>query len=295
VALLLIAAPASAQHSALADSIHWLQGPATSRLGSEAELRVPENCSFTGEDDAEKFMRLTGNPPDGLEKGILLCQASDSSDDIWFVVFSYDDIGYVRDDEGSSLDSNAILSSIRKGTESSNKERRKRGWQVLTIDGWVNAPHYDSSTHNLTWAMLAHDEEQNRVVNHSVRLLGRSGVLHADLVLGPQQLTTELPAFNSVIGTTHFLPGNTYAEWRDGDKVAAYGLTALVAGGAGAAAVKLGLFGKLWKLIVAMFAALWKVLIAALVGIGAWLKNLFKRSSSSEPARVPDPPPPDAT
>jgi uncharacterized membrane-anchored protein len=43
--------------------------------------------------------------------------------------------------------------------------------------------------------------------------------------------------------------GKTYAEFRPGDKIAQYGLAALIGGGAGAAAVKLGLFGALWKFI----------------------------------------------
>jgi len=52
-----------------------------------------------------------------------------------------------------------------------------------------------------------------------------------------------------------YVPGHKYAEWRPGDKVAAYGLTALVAGGAGVALAKSGLLVKFWKLIVAGIAA----------------------------------------
>jgi len=44
-----------------------------------------------------------------------------------------------------------------------------------------------------------------------------------------------------MIGGFSYSSGYKYAEWRSGDKVAAYGLTALVAGGAGVALVKSGL------------------------------------------------------
>ena len=54
----------------------------------------------------------------------------------------------------------------------------------------------------------------------------------------------------------HLLPGQAYSDWRSGDKVAKYGLTALIVGGAAAAAVKTGLLFKFWKLIVAGFLAL---------------------------------------
>ena len=46
-----------------------------------------------------------------------------------------------------------------------------------------------------------------------------------------------------------FKAGSRYAEFGQGDKIAAYGLTALVAGGAGAALAKSGLLSKMWKAI----------------------------------------------
>ena len=56
-----------------------------------------------------------------------------------------------------------------------------------------------------------------------------------------------------------------------GDKIAEYGLTALVVGGAGAAAAKAGLLKGLWKFLLAG----WKLVIAAIVGLGALLKRIF--------------------
>ena len=114
--------------------------------------------------------------------------------------------------------------------------------------------------------MCSSDLEGGRTVNHSVRLLGRGGVMHADLVTTPEQLAALVPTFNTMIGGYTYSAGYKYAEWRSGDKVAAYGLTALVAGGAGVALVKSGLLVKFWKLIVIGFAAL----------VGA-LKRLWSR------------------
>jgi len=194
-----------------------------------------------------------------------LCPAN-GTNDTWFVLFSYDESGYVRDDEGASLDADAILESVRQGTEAGNRERKRRGWGTLTVEGWATKPFYDRATNNLTWAITAHDNEGGRTVNHSVRLLGRGGVMHADLVTTPEQLAALVPTFNTMIGGYTYSPGFKYAEWRSGDKVAAYGLTALVAGGAGVALVKSGLLVKFWKLIVIGFAAL----------VGA-LKRLWSR------------------
>jgi uncharacterized membrane-anchored protein len=66
-------------------------------------------------------------------------------------------------------------------------------------------------------------------------------------------------------------PG-TNSEWRQGDRIAEYGLTALVAAGAGAAAVKLGLFAKLGKL----FAKFAKLIIVGVVAIGAFLSKILR-------------------
>ncbi len=55
---------------------------------------------------------------------------------------------------------------------------------------------------------------------------------------------------------TQFNSGETYAEWKPGDKVAEYGLAGLIVGGAAAAAVKTGLFKGLWKILLVGGAAI---------------------------------------
>ena len=52
-------------------------------------------------------------------------------------------------------------------------------------------------------------------------------------------------------------------------------MTALIAGGAGIAAAKLGVFGKLWKVIIAAFIAMKKLIIVAVLAIVDFVKNLF--------------------
>ena len=251
VCLALLPAAAAAQ----LDKIPWAKGPTKGVLGAEATITVPASCLFTGMDGVKAFLEATQNNASGNERGVLLCPANGTSD-TWFVLFSYDQSGYVRDDEGASLDADAILASVRSGTEAGNRERKRRGWATLTVEGWATKPFYDRATNNLTWAITAHDNEGGHTVNHSVRLLGRGGVMHADLVTTPEQLAVLVPTFNTMIGGYTYSAGYKYAEWRSGDKVAAYGLTALVAGGAGVALVKSGLLVKFWKLIVIGFAAL---------------------------------------
>jgi len=252
LALCLLFVPVLA--AAQADKIPWTKGPTRGALGVEATVSVPAGCLFTGPDGVKTFLEATQNIPGGNERGVVMCQLNEQGNP-WFVLFSYDESGYVRDDEGSSLDADAILASVRSGTEAANRERKRRGWGTMAVDGWTTAPFYDKATNNLTWAITAHDDSGGRTVNHSVRLLGRGGVMHADLVTDPSQLAALVPTFNGMIAGFTYTPGFKYAEWRSGDKVAAYGLTALVAGGAGVALVKSGLLAKFWKLIVIGIAA----------------------------------------
>lgn len=258
-------------------SVQWITGPNTVDMGDGlAQIEVPKGHLFADAGDTRELMRLNGNPPTDQEIGLI---TPESEDEDWFLVFEYAPVGYVKDDEKDEIDADAILDSIREGTEASNDERKEMGAEALHIKGWFEKPHYDEKTHNLVWAIEAHgDDPSHQVVNYDVRLLGREGYVSATLVAGPDQVAAKLPAVEELLGGFTFTPGQRYAEFKEGDKVAEYGLAALVAGGAGAAAVKLGLFAKLLKLL----GKAWKLVIVALVVVAGWLKRLFAGRARQE-------------
>jgi uncharacterized membrane-anchored protein len=263
--------------------IDWAVGPVAGKLGTVAQVSVPASCRFTDARGAKKFMELTQNPASGDEQGVLLCTDAKRDSSMWFVVFTFDKSGFVKDDEKTSLDAAAILETLKRGTNDGNDERRSRGWPELEVVGWERAPYYDTVTNNLTWATRVREKSStSESVNHSVRLLGREGVMNVDLVADPTQFTSAVTDFNNILTSYTYTPGHRYSEWRAGDKVAEYGLTALIAGGAGAAAMKLGLFGKLWKLLVVAFLALKKLLIVAVLAVAGFFRKLFaKRQTPS--------------
>jgi uncharacterized membrane-anchored protein len=236
-------------------SIAWTSGPATCKLGHVARLELPTGFQFTDKDGTRQILESLENPTSGAEVGLVIPDPGESDTPSWFAVFEYDPIGYVRDTDKDKLDADAILESIRRGNEKGNEVRRKNGWTEIQVIGWHKPPFYDERTHNLTWAIIGATNE-NRSVNYSVRLLGRGGTMSAELVVDPEELDASLPAFETMIAGFNFTPDNDYASFRQGDKVAKYGLTALVAGGAGAVAMKTGLLARFWKLIVVGFLAL---------------------------------------
>lgn len=241
------------------ESVKWLNGPCNASLGDIAEIRVPIGYMFAGGADTKKIMEVMGNIPSDEEVGFLTPGESD-----WFVVYEFSEVGFIKDDEKNSLDADALLKSIQKSTVEGNKIRKKRGFPSMLNIAWLDKPHYDEATHNLEWAIQGEDDKGDKFVNHNTRMLGRKGMMVVTLVADPTNITAVMPDFEASLKDFTFKAGNTYAEFKQGDKLASYGLTALVAGGATAVAVKTGLFKYLWKFIVFIF-----------VGLSAFFKKIW--------------------
>jgi len=274
--LLVSSCLADAQESAPLSEIRWQKGPSIADLGANAQISVPTGFVFAGPEDTRKIMVMSHNPPSGKELGFVAPE-----DSAWFVVFEFDSLGYVRDDEKGSLDSDALLSAIRKANDAGNKEREKRGWAKMNIVGWEQSPHYNTTTNNLEWAIRG-ECEGTLVVNNNTRLLGRGGVMHVTLVSDPESLQLLLPRYRTLIGGFAFKQGSRYAEFRAGDKVAEYGLSALVVGGATAVAAKTGLIKALGKGVYALVLAAFAALVSVFRAITSRVKQLFSTAQKSK-------------
>lgn len=121
--------------------------------------------------------------------------------------------------------------------------------------------------------MFESESSHKDVVNYNTRLLGRHGVMDVVVVATPEKLGGAIDDFKRKVPGFHFAPGETYGEYKPGDHVAAYGLAALITGGAVAVAAKKGLF----TVIGGFLLAAWKFVLAGLVAMSAWFKSLFKK------------------
>jgi uncharacterized membrane-anchored protein len=248
----------------LLKSINWQRGPIDADVGSQAKVKVPAGFMFTAGEGTRKLLEAMGNPTHGNELGFL-----SPTNLQWFVVFEWADTGYVKDDDKDKLDPQALLSSIKRGTELGNKRRAKMGVAPMTIVGWEVPPTYNAQTHNLEWAIRG-ESEGHPVINYNTRLLGREGVMEAALVIKPERLQEALPVFQGLLGGYSYKSGHTYAEYRNGDKLAKYGLAALITGGAAAVAMKTGLLSA----IILLIKKGAKAVIVAVVAFVAWIKRL---------------------
>jgi len=253
----------------------WLTGPTTVDLGPAAQLALTEDLAFVDGQVSRRLLETWGNTPSNQEVGMVRPTAEDQD---WIVIFEYVEEGYIKDDDKDDIDADAILDSYKRGTEESNERRKELGIPGLHVTGWYESPHYDVGSHNLVWGMNAASDDGSQTVNYNIRLLGREGYMSVTLIDEPERLDASRVAVQSLLKNFSYKSGKTYADWVPGDKVAEYGLTALIAGGAGVAAAKLGLFAAAAKFL----GKAWKIIIIGLVALGGALKRIFGGGARQE-------------
>ena len=269
-----------AQLVSIAKSLKYQQGEVDLR-GGLATLTVPTNFNYLSPDDAETVLvKLWGNPPTSEKPLGLLIPAGMTplSSNAWVVTIDYSEDGYVKDNDASKINYGDLLKKMQAGISENNKARTEHGYPAITLVGWAAPPHYDAATHKLYWAKdLKFDGEEQDTLNYSIRLLGRKGVLELNAVAGLGQFAEIDRQTPEILGMVDFKEGNRYADFDPKvDKVAKYGIATLVAGGAIAAAAKLGFLKVLW---VGILAAK-KFIIIGIVAVAAFFKKMFARKNN---------------
>lgn len=230
--------------------LNWLVPGSVGRVADKAEFKVTDNYTFLGSADTDKFLEINGNPPHGNSYTVASVNAN------WFGILNFAPEGYIKDDE--SIDADELLSALKEQNTRSNEERRKQGYPALVLEGWYFPPRYDKSTNRLEWGTkIRNEQDQSLIVNVSTKILGRSGYTSAILVADPETLDQDLLDFKNALKNFDYVGGEKYSEWKEGDKVAAYGVGALVLGGAAAAATSKGGLKAIGLAILAGLAAVW--------------------------------------
>jgi len=252
------------------EKIKWQYGPLKATLGTQATIKLSKKYQFLDARATKKLQTKLGNTNSNKELGSVFPSDKKKS---WFLLFEYEDSGYIRDDEKDDLDASKLLEGYKRSTEASNEYRKKKGIAPLTVLGWSEKPHYDAKTNNLVWALLAQSNGR-KIVNYNMRLLGRGGYFSVILVTGASTLNQDKKeAIKLISKYFKYNKGKKYTEFKEGDSVAKYGLMALIAGGGGLAAAKLGLFAKLGKFLLKG----WKVIAVVIAGLLAGIKKYFSK------------------
>ena len=239
----------------------------------------------------EVIIDMWGNPASSAEGGLGLVFPAGKTfvdEDAWGAVITYEDSGYVTDDDAKSADYDALLNDMKAGEETENKQRAEAGYPAIHLVGWAERPTYDGTHHSVVWARnIGFAANKENSLNYDVRLLGRFGVLSLNMVSTMSHLPEVKAAAAKFGASATFDQGARYADFvPDVDKTAGYGIAGLVAAGAGVAvAKKLGLIA-----IILAFGKKLLIPIVLLFGVlGRRIKGLFGRKSEAEVEVAPPP------
>lgn len=248
---------------------------------ANATLKLGTQFRFLDARDAERVLsELWGNPPGSGAIGMLVPSGVPlSHEDSWAVVITYNDDGYVSDDEASSIDYDEILAQMKQATSDANEDREAAGYGRLDLVGWATKPHYDAAANKIYWAKeLKFAGAEENSLNYDIRVLGRGGYLSLNAVASMSELAVVERDMRNVLEMVEFDAGQRYADFDEStDKIAGYGLAALVGG---AVAAKAGLFGKLAALLIAGK----KLVIPLLIGFAALFARFYKKKKAETTA-----------
>jgi len=252
-----------------------VHGPNTVTLKDQAQLALPAGYGFVPPKEGAAVMDMLGNQTDERFVGLIFPEAEESS---WFVTMDYEPSGYIKDDDAKDWDADELLQNLKDGTEAGNEHRRELGVSEIQVTRWVERPAYDAQTHRLVWSAEAREKsgkDTDPTVNYNTYVLGREGYVSLNLITNASTVEADKPSAHELLAAVNFNEGKRYTDFNGStDKVAAYGLAALVGG---IAAKKLGLLAGL-GLFLAKFA---KLIVVGVAAAGGAVAKFFKGRNAS--------------
>ncbi len=246
------------------------RGPVDIPLIDQGTLALPEGYAFVPKQESARLLRASGNSASPTLIGLVF----PLSDEQWSASIDYTEEGYIRDDDAKDWNADELLTSLKDGTEAENQDRIARGFPPLAVTGWIEVPQYDAATHRLVWSAKVVETDNPRdqgTANYKTYALGREGYFGLNLVTSTATVEGDKKYARELLSAISYSPGKRYADFTEGtDRVAEYGLAALVAG---VAAKKLGLIAIIGAFVL-KFA---KVFIIGFGVFGVALAKLFRR------------------
>ncbi len=254
------------------------RGPATIALGDQATLKLPQGYAFLPTREASSLMMAMGNQVDDNFIGLVVpANFVDDDAEEWMVSIDFDPAGYIKDEDAKSWNADELLQNLKDGTEAANAEREKAGVTPIEVTRWIEPPAYDATTQRLVWSVEGHDKgappNADNTINYNTYVLGREGYMSLNLITSSSKIEGQKPIARTLLGGVAFNDGKRYDQYdATTDKLASYGLAALVGG---VAAKKLGLLA----VLAALAAKSFKLIIVGVVAVGAAIRKLFARKA----------------
>lgn len=248
-----------------------------------AHINLPPGFKFIDGKQSQFILHsLWQNPNDPSILGMIVKDSFhlNTLDAGWVFTVSYDDAGYVKDDDADKIKYDELLTDLKKGQEEANIERKKEGYNAMHLLGWASSPYYDKQNKVLHWAKeYSVEGDEAHSLNYEIRVLGRKGILSLTALATVDQLEDVKKNIPAVLKMAQYDKGYKYEEFDSGiDKVAAWTIGGLVAGKLLAKAGFLVILLKFWKLI-----------LLGIAGASAAIKRFFGFKKKEETLAIEQP------
>jgi len=258
------------QHAWKAAEQAMQTGPRSIALRNQATLALPAGYGYVPVQQAGALMEQMGNSVNESFLGLVMPLDKDSE---WMATLDYEAAGYIMDDDAKHWKADELLDELKQGTEAGNERRARLGIPALEVTRWIEPPAYDATAQRLVWSIELHDKGAaagaDPTVNYNTYVLGREGYISLDLITSGSHIEAEKPIAKTLLAAVAFNEGKRYADFNSStDKVAEYGLAALIGG---IAAKKLGLLA----MAGVFFAKFFKLIAVAVVAGGAAVRRFF--------------------
>ena len=256
------------QIDSIEKSFKYEQGTITLANGI-GKIKIPKGFKYLNSAQSEKVLvDLWGNPKSETPSlGMILPESQGVMGQGGYVFnIEYEEMGYVKDDDADDINYDDLLAEMKEESIAENEQRKKEGFEPITIVGWAAAPFYDKDRKILHWAKeLKFGKDPVNTLNYNIRILGRKGVLVLNAISTIQYLPSVKKDLGQVLDIVEFSQGYKYDEFDSSvDEVAAWSLGGLVAG---KVLAKVGFFAVILKF--------WKIIAIAVVAFFAKFKNMI--------------------
>jgi uncharacterized membrane-anchored protein len=216
---------AQVYYDSLVSSLDYKSGVIELESGN-ATLTVPDGFQFLNRKDSRTVLtELWGNPENTAVLGMLVPSNKNVEDaDSWALSISFDEMGFVKDDDADDIDYDDLLKEQQKETDDANPERVNQGYQPIKFVGWASKPFYDKDKKILHWAKeLKFGEDSLHTLNYNLRVLGRKGVMIINAIATMNDLPEVKSNIDKVIASVQFKEGHKYENFDSKiDNVAAW-------------------------------------------------------------------------
>jgi len=233
-------------------------------------IKIPHGFQYLNSNDTETVLTvLWGNPTGAGTLGMIVPETIPVSNaDSWAFIITYDEMGYVKDDDAADMNYDDLLEEMQQDLASENEDRLKEGYEAISLIGWASKPFYDANKKVLHWAKeLKFGESEDNTLNYNVRILGRKGVVVFNAVASMSAYPEVEKNIQPILSSFNYADGYEYNDFNpDIDEVAAWTVGGLVAG---KLLAKVGILALLLKNIKLIGIGL----TAAAAGLWKWFKK----------------------